>query len=368
MAGKTLRTGVIGGSINNAWAGQTHIPAIKQLDNLELAAVGTSNMKSAQESADSFGADHAFADEEELAQHSDVDMAVVSVNVKKHYDTVRNIISAGKPIYCEWPLGSNIAEALEMQEWVEREQLPTAIGLQARQAPVVNYIKDLIEEGYVGEVLSAELTVALEGMGGVADEANTYLFDRKAGGNLLTIVGGHNLDAFTYMLGDFKELSALTAQQFPEVELTDSQKTIEKTTDDQIIIAGKLSGGGTANVHIQGGVNHESNLSLKIYGKKSTLVLKTPGSIQFGPYQLQGAGNNDEELRELNIPEEYYWVNDSLKDGPDVVLNVAQAHSKFAKEIREKTKQIPDFKEAVKLHKLLDTIEKAGRTGERQYL
>ncbi|URJ51877.1 hypothetical protein MF626_001329 [Paenibacillus polymyxa] len=105
----------------------------------------------------------------------------------------------------------------KMQEWAASGQLPNAIGLQARQAPAIQYVKDLLAEGYVGKVLSANLKIFIDGMGGVGDKSTAYLFDRKVGGNLLTIVGGHNLDAFTYMLGDFTALSALTAQQFPEV-------------------------------------------------------------------------------------------------------------------------------------------------------
>ncbi|WP_052723707.1 hypothetical protein [Paenibacillus wulumuqiensis] len=64
---RKLRAGIIGGSINNGWARGTHIPAIEQLDELELTAVGTSNMESARKSAEVFQAAHAFDQVEELA-------------------------------------------------------------------------------------------------------------------------------------------------------------------------------------------------------------------------------------------------------------------------------------------------------------
>ncbi|AOZ93059.1 Gfo/Idh/MocA family protein [Paenibacillus crassostreae] len=365
---KKIRTGIIGGSINNGWARGTHMPAIEQLNEFELTAVGTSNMESAKKSAEAFKATHGFDNMEDLAQHPDVDMVVVSINVKEHYDAVKAIAPAGKPIYCEWPLGSNTTEALEMQEWVTSRQLPNAIGLQARQAPAINYVKDLLAEGYVGKVLSAHLKISIDGMGGVADKATAYLFDRKIGGNLLTIVGGHNLDAFTYMLGEFKELSAVTVQQFPEVELVDIQKVIEKTTDDQILISGKLTNGAAASVHIQGGVKHQTGLTLEIFGDKGTIVLSAPASIQFGSHQLWGAGSTDKELHELTIPDSYYRVPNSLKNDSGFVLNIAQAYSKFAQDIQEGTSLTPSFADAVKLHQLLDTVEKAAQTGERQYL
>ncbi|SDO48209.1 Gfo/Idh/MocA family protein [Alkalicoccus daliensis] len=365
---KKIRAGIIGGSINNGWAKGTHIPAIQHLNELELTAVGTSNMESAKKSAAAFHAAHAFDKAEDLAQHADVDMVVVSVNVQEHYRAVKAILPAEKPIYCEWPLGSNTAEAQEMQDWVESRQLNNAIGLQARQAPAVNYVKDLVAEGYVGKVLSANLKISMDVMGGVGDKATAYLYDRRAGGNLFTIVGAHNLDAFTYMLGEFKELSAVTAQQYPQVELVDIGEVIEKTTDDQILITGKLENDAVANVHIQGGVKHQTGLTLEILGDKGTLVLEAPASIQFGSHELRGAGPNDAALQHLPVPDHYYQAPDSLKNDAGFVLNVAQAHRKFAKDIQEGTSETPGFAEAVKLHQLLDTVERAAQTGERQYL
>lgn len=40
----------------------------------------------------------------------------------------------------------------------------------------------------------------------------------------------------------------------------------------------------------------------------------------------------------------------------------------LAEDIREGTSEIPGFKDAVKLHQLLDSIEKSAQTGDRQYL
>jgi predicted dehydrogenase len=80
------------------------------------------------------------------------------------------------------------------------------IGLQARQAAEINYLKDLIAEGYVGKVLSANMRVYTEVMGGFGVSSSKYIFDKSAGGNLFAIYGGHSLDALTYILGDFKEL------------------------------------------------------------------------------------------------------------------------------------------------------------------
>jgi len=376
MNNKKLRIGIIGGSVNNGWARTTHIPAVQQLPELELSAVSTSNMESAEKSAREFKADHAFADASELSKHPEVDMVVVSINVRDHYDAVKEVVSAGKPVYCEWPLGSNTAQAMEMQQWTESNHVRNTVGLQARQAPEINYVKDLIADGFIGKVLSVNMKIYTDMMGGVGYKVGAYLFDKKIGGTLLTILGGHGLDALTYMLGDFKEFSSTMERHYKQAKIIDTDEIIEKTADDQIMITGKLASGATANVHIQGGVKHQSGTYLEIYGEEGTIILSAPntnGHIQMGPYNLLGERQNEGEpkqstLQKLTVPDQYFWVPDKIKNEDSRALNVAQAHRKFAKDIQEGTSQMPTFADAVKLHQLLDAIVKAAETGERQYL
>lgn len=166
-----------------------------------------------EKSAREFKAKYAFSNGSELSQHPELDLVVVSIKVKDHYDAVKAGISAGKPVYYEWPLGSNTDQAMEMQQWAESKLVPNTIGLQARQAPVINYIKDLVVNDFIGKPLSVNLKVDTKGMGGIGFKGAAYLFDRKAGGNLLTIVGGHTLDGLTYMLGDFKEKNCRLPQR-----------------------------------------------------------------------------------------------------------------------------------------------------------
>ncbi|MBW7453444.1 Gfo/Idh/MocA family protein [Paenibacillus sepulcri] len=372
MSNNKVRVGIIGGSINNGWAKGTHIPSIQQLPELELAAVSTSRMESAEESAREFNAAHAFANANDLSQHSDVDMVVVSVKVVEHYDAVKAAASAGKHVYSEWPLGSSTAEAIDMQKLAEANHIHNTVGLQARQAPEINYLKDLIAEGYVGKVLSVNLRAYTEVMGGTGFSSSRYVFDKTAGGNLLAIYGGHSLDALTYILGDFTELSAALENQYNQAEVIGTGEIVEKTSDDQILIHGKLNSGAMASVHIQGGVK-QPGLYLEVYGDKGMLVLQNAkGSIQMGPYKLSGAHQTEEEpkasLKELTVPDSYRWVPDGINNQGGPVINVAQALRKFAKDIQEGTFRMPTFADAVKVHQLLDTIEKAANTGERQYL
>jgi predicted dehydrogenase len=86
-----------------------------------------------------------------------LDLVTVSVKVPDHYEPVMAAIEAGKHVYCEWPLGRDTAEAERMLGAAERRGIRHAVGLQGQVSPAINYVKDLIAEGYVGRVLSATM-------------------------------------------------------------------------------------------------------------------------------------------------------------------------------------------------------------------
>lgn len=86
-----------------------------------------------------------------------------------------------------------------------------AVGLQGQMSPAINYVKDLIADGYVGQVLTATMIGCAGNWGASIDRA--YQADRANGANLMTITGGHQIDALCHCLGEFRELTAFAVSQ-----------------------------------------------------------------------------------------------------------------------------------------------------------
>ena len=63
-------------------------------------------------------------------------------------------ISAGKHVYCEWPLGNGLAVSLELPRLPQQHGVLGVIGMQAYVALAVRYLQQLIRDGFVGDVLS----------------------------------------------------------------------------------------------------------------------------------------------------------------------------------------------------------------------
>src|SRR5438309_2201632 len=90
----------------------------------------------------------------------------------------------------------------------------TIVGLQARQAPAIEFVQELLGDGYVGEVLSTTM-VGLSVPGAVVGQPNAYMLDKTNGANVLTIAVGHSLDILNYVLGEFADLSAVSDLRRP---------------------------------------------------------------------------------------------------------------------------------------------------------
>ena len=152
-----IRVGIVGANPQRGFASVAHIPALQALPDFEITAVCTSRQDSAEAAARHLGARLAFSDCEKLAQHSDVDLVTVSVKVPDHYRPVMAAIEAGKHVYSEWPLGRDTAEAVRLRDAANARGIRHAVGLQGQMSPPINYLKDLIAEGYVGRILSATM-------------------------------------------------------------------------------------------------------------------------------------------------------------------------------------------------------------------
>ncbi len=83
------------------------MPALRALPQYRLSALSHSRIETVKASAEKFGFDHAVSSTEELLNHPDVDLVVVTVRVPEHLQIVTAALEAGKSVFSEWPLGMN---------------------------------------------------------------------------------------------------------------------------------------------------------------------------------------------------------------------------------------------------------------------
>jgi predicted dehydrogenase len=338
------------------------VPALRALrkyrQGFQLRALAASSPQKAAAAAAAYDVPLAFGTPGELAACAEVDLVVVAVRLPHHGELVRAAIDAGKPVLCEWPLGKDLAEASELAASARARGLLTAVGLQARSAPAVRYVADLVADGYAGEVLSTTLVGSGGSWGATISSAGArYILDPADGATMLTIPFGHTIDALASALGEPAVQHATLATRRPMVLDAESGDIVPMTAADQIAVTGTLPGGAVLAAHYRGGHSRGTNLHWEINGTDGDLVIEAPdGHLQVGLPTLRGARGAGSELAPLKVPASYHRVPSLDRDPAGPAYNVAHAYAQLLDDITLGTRLHPDFDEALRRHQTLQSI------------
>src|SRR6059036_1442739 len=365
MPGSKLGVGIIGVNPVWGWAATAHIPALRALPNYEIRALSAQSAESARAVVERFGVKAVFSDHEQLVSRQDIDVVAVTVKVPHHRELVSAALAAGKAVYCEWPLGRDLDDARAMAALAAKQGVRTVVGLQARQAPSIELVQELLRDGYVGEVLSTTM-VGLSVLGDVLGQPNAYMLDKTNGANVLTIAVGHSLDVLNHVLGEFADLSAVTDLRRPLITIEETKEQIVKTAPDQIAVIGTLTSGATASVHVREAVAGGTGFLWEINGTDGTLrITADEAQPQIFPLTVAGAHGRNEPV-ELAAPAaltQKWPALTSLQGAP--AYNVGRVYAAFAADIDTGTHTVPDFADAVRRHELIAAIGRSAVSGER---
>jgi predicted dehydrogenase len=360
-----LGVGIVGVSAARGWAATAHIPALRALPSYEIRALSAHSAESARAAGEVFEVSAVFSDHEALLAQSDIDVIAVTVKAPHHRELVSAALAAGKAVYCEWPLGRDLEDARAMAALATEHGVRTVVGLQARQAPAIEYVQQLLRDGYLGEVLSTTM-VGLSIPGDAVVKANAYMLDNTNGANLLTIAVGHSVDTLSYVLGEFAELSAVSDLRRPLIKIEETGEPLVKTAADQIAVIGTLTSGATASIHVREAVAGGTGFLWEINGTDGTLRITADGPFPgIVPVTVAGAQGRDEPV-ELAVPPALVdkWPALSRLQGSPA-FNVGRAYAAFAADIGNGTHTVPDFADALQRHEVIAAIEKSAAAGER---
>lgn len=294
-----------------------------------------------------------FDDPRQLIAHPGVDLVVVAVKVPDHHDLVTQGLAAGKMVFSEWPLGVDLAEAEELRGRAAAAGVATVIGLQARFDPVIIHVRDLVRDGYIGDVLATNLVGSGQAWGPTTDPAHVYAYDRSNGVTPLSVSVGHALDALTYALGDLDSVTATLGVGHREIRVLGSEP-IRSTTPDQVAVTGALKRGAVVSIFYRGGLSRAGDLRWEINGTDGDMLVTSPapnGNVQATELVLAGGHGTDTQVQQLAVPD------DVAGSGLHIpARNVARLYTAFARDLAEGTAIAPSFADAVRLHAVVDRI------------
>jgi len=341
-----LRIGFAGANAERGWAKDAHLGAINTLPELVVQAVSARTQEIADGAKTLFGAVSAYDDSLVLARDAQVDIVAVTVKVPEHRAIVLAAIAAGKHVYCEWPLGRDVAEAQEMAEAARAAGVHVCIGLQGLNSWAVRHAAALVKGGAIGVPLSLRVVSPTGGWGAVSPPNYAYLQDKSNGATLSTIAGGHTLAAIEEVIGAFTEVTARASILLDSMTLMGSDETVKRTCADHLLTFGKHESGCISSLEVVGGVT-DVPFQFELRGTKGSLSISGghPGGYQAGPLTVT--------------------TNPPSPPQPDPVVNgigltsvnVAELWTRFAADIRTAERTVPDFERAIRLTQLLNAID-----------
>lgn len=365
MKNSKIGVGIVGLHPDRGWAMLAHVPALQASEDYEIVALSNSNAEAARLAAQKFGIPNAFTKLDDLLACPEVDLVVVTVRVPQHFEIARAAIRTGKAIYVEWPLANGLDEALALERLAKLRRSIVAVGLQSRASPEVRYVRDLIKQGYVGEVLSATLVGSGILGGDMIPESFAYTLDPSNGASILNVAFAHAIDSACYALdSQMEDVMATLKIRRRSAQVIETGATVEMKAADQIAVAGTLSTGTLLTAHFRGGMSRATNFSLEINGTLGDLVLtSTLGYPGVGSTTILGGQGDDATVAELALPAAYTTVA-NLGMGANVYRNYAL----LASDLKTGSRTAPGIDQAVGLHRLLNAIERSASEGTRQTL
>ena len=189
-----------------AVAGSGHIArkfvgGLTFLPEAELAAAASRNIERAESLVSEFSSFYphakAYASYEELAADDSIDAVYVANLNPQHEDAVILFLNSGKAVLCEKPFALNAQSTARMIDAARKNDLFLMEAMWTRFLPVTKKVRSWIDEGRIGEIISASCDFGMELMTS-ADNRTVVL--EKGGGSLLDL-GIYPISFFSYLFG-----------------------------------------------------------------------------------------------------------------------------------------------------------------------
>ena len=172
-----------------------------------LAAVMRRDAAKAADFARRHGVPKSYTDADALIADPGVDIVYVATPPDSHRELALKVLAAGKPVYVEKPMAMNHAECLDMIAAAERSGQRLFVAYYRRALPYFLKVKELLDSGAIGEVLSVEVRYFRPESPGDRDPARLpWRLRREVGGEgYFCDMAPHTLDILDFLLGEIAD-------------------------------------------------------------------------------------------------------------------------------------------------------------------
>jgi predicted dehydrogenase len=238
-AGRAVRVGLVGTSW---WADAMYLPALADHPKGAITAICGRDLGRARAAADRWSIPQVFTDWQQMLDSGEIDAVIISSTNDTHAPITLAALDRGLAVLCEKPISVDLDEARQMATASLAAATVTMVPFTYRWMPVSQYVKRLIDDGYVGRPYHLNMRYYT---GFARDGKYAWRFDETVpGSGLLGDLGTHWVDMARWFLGEVTAISATVSRFVPREPRPDG--TTYPTTEDSAVIMARFASGALA--------------------------------------------------------------------------------------------------------------------------
>jgi predicted dehydrogenase len=349
-----LKIGIIG----VGFGAQVHVPAFRS-EGWEVAAICSRSREKAQKAAAEAGIDGIYTDPMELIGRDDLAAVSIITPPGAHHALAIAALRAGKHVLCEKPFALDVKQAKEMLNAAETSKRNAMIAHEFRHTPQRRYIRQLLNEGYIGKFRLCTIELFLDRYVTKEPRPFTWIARKADGGGLLGALGSHYIDGLRDWFGEIASVSGWLATLRPELVDTATGKKVEAETDDTFSMTLTFKNGGAATMIASFATTPARGVRIAVMGDNGTLIAEQPG-----PNPMENgvvvASRNGAPLQALETPPQYTPFTDP-RDHRLMAFRLLARD--FTRGVEQGTSPAPNFTDGLRCQEILDAVRASSASG-----
>jgi len=335
-----------------------YLPPLDAHPDCDVVAVCGRRTEPAQSFAENWDIPEWFTDPNEMFDTVEMDAVVIATSNDSHHDLSIAALSRGLHVLCEKPLARSAKEAAAMVEAGEAAGVTTMVPFTYHYMPVNRFVKELIDDGYVGRPHHVNLRYYTEfGF----DDSYSWRFDKEiAGSGVIGDIGSHWIHLARWLLDDVEtSVNAISSTVTSRADRPDGSDY--ERCEDSVAMTVRYAGGAYAMLHVSAvcweGTPFGQTHHLEVHGDAGTLYATCDwDTVQ----EVRGVKRGDTgPAKPIEIPE-HLWAGlrrDTVHNTyRDVFRQTDSMTREWVSAIRDGAEVVPDFAEGLAVQRVLDAV------------
>jgi len=371
---RSVNVGFIGfGFIGKVHAyGYANLPFYCQPPPLavRITHICTSRLETAHEGCRITGAEHAVTDYREVTENPAIDIVHICSPNHLHKDALLSALAHGKHIYCDKPLTATLAEAEAVAAALPGYAGTAQMTLQNRFFPATIRAKQLIDEGFLGQLLEFRACYLHAGSADPAAPLKWKL-SAAAGGGVIADLASHIMDVIQYLLGDYEALMAATHIAYADrPDAADPARRVNVDAEDCVMLLARMKQGGLGQIEATKlATGAEDELRFEIHGSQGALRFNGMDPHHLDIYDATVGDKPAGGRRGWTAVDtgQRYAAPEGGFPGPKFAIGWMRAHAaclyNFLRAVADGRPGEPGLEQGVHIQRLIERVRESARSG-----